>query len=667
MVPRSRGKAPFLYLLIGFATMLVAQPVLPATSTSHACARPRPATSYVESVVSNVPADLDPHLVNPPAPVTTIYFNVMVPKRCPGETFPLVFNYAAWATRRVRNIAPTARLPVDGPDATAAEEFLKQLPNYGYVVISADPRGIGESIPSNGGGVQRLMDPNAEIQDARAILDWAYDHSAAFGIQTEPTSGIPKDLKVGTFGLSYGGGFQMSLAALDRRIDAIIPMMTWNDLFYSINPGDAIKLGWVSALCLSGTAMGQQYTPDLAGLCRLVGVSDPKANFLRTRRDLINYVGDNPAQQTTPEQRRLQHRLEWEFRINTFPTLAENIDLLEKSGMGWFASQQAAGAPWGFGEQQAILRPVPALFIQGNSDLLFNLTEGYSNWRYFNGTGADVRIMSTNGAHNAMAAPHTGYCGAVDAVTSSLAWFNRYLKGETSADFDAIAKVCISVSDTIGAPYVANVGVQLNDFPVGSLSGPGSVPATLASAQASVSVRAVDPVFVPVTTIAGDGRVLAGVPTMASITVTRGNRAERNHDVVAFVATGIRRNGQVFAVDQQITGFAEGTQTTDDSNIQQDNRILLPAVGEQLQNGDEVGLLFYPQTYAFEAPVSAQILTGTPQLLEQLLGLSPGSGLLTAAGNVTGLLYVNPYNAEVTDIQLPIFIPGEYPGSSLSQ
>jgi hypothetical protein len=667
MIACSRSPTALLNLLIGFAVLLCSSPAR-SEDVKPRCAHPRPATSYPESVVSNVPADLDPHLAKPPAPVTTIYFNVLVPEHCPGDRFPLVFNYAAWGTRRVRTIAPKTRpLPVDAPIFLSPYELVSQLPNYGYVVISADPRGMGESVPRNGGGVQRMMDPNAEIQDARAILDWAYDHARKFGIQTEPDSGIPKDLKVGTLGMSYGGGFQMSLAALDPRIDAIVPMMTWNDLYYSINPGDAIKLGWAGTLCLCGTLVGQKYTPDLGGMCRLIGVSDPAAALLRTRNDLIKYVGANPAQTLTAQNETLQRRLENEFDLTSFPQVSELDDFLEKPGMGWFASQQAAGQSWGFGESEARLRPVPALFIQGNSDLLFNLTEGYWNWRYFKATGADTRIMSINGGHNAMTAPNTGYCGAANALTSSLAWFDHYLKGQPSDDFDNIAKVCISVSDTLGAPYVKNIGVRLDTFPAGSLSGPGAVPAVLPVATASLSASAIGPVFVPVTTISGDGQVLAGVPSMASITVTRGKNALPNHDVVAFVATAIRRHGEVFPVDQQVTGFAEGTRTSDDVHIHQDDRVMLPAVGEQLQDGDEVGLAFYPHTYAFEAPISAQSPTEVPQLTQQLLGLVPVSNRLTMASNVDGLVYRNPYSVEVTDIQLPIFVPGAYPGSSLTQ
>ena len=39
-------------------------------------------------------------------------------------------------------------------------------------------------------------------------------------------------------GGSYGGQNQFAIAAQDDRIDAIIPMITWNDLSYSLAPNN---------------------------------------------------------------------------------------------------------------------------------------------------------------------------------------------------------------------------------------------------------------------------------------------------------------------------------------------------------------------------------------------------------------------------------------------
>src|SRR5439155_920964 len=48
----------------------------------------------------------------------------------------------------------------------------------------------------------------------------------------------PNDPRVGTWGGSYGGGFQFALASVDSRVDAMIPLITWNDLSYSLGPNN---------------------------------------------------------------------------------------------------------------------------------------------------------------------------------------------------------------------------------------------------------------------------------------------------------------------------------------------------------------------------------------------------------------------------------------------
>lgn len=646
---------------------LAASVLLNPSAARAACSNPIPAQAVDQTIDSTVQSDFDPYVATPPNPTTKIAFTVLVPEHCAGDTFPVVFNYAAWGTRRIKSIASGSRLPVDAPAVLSNLDFLKVLPNYGYVVISADPRGIGDSVPAKGGGPQRLMDPKAEIQDARQILDWAYDHAADYAIQTESGTGIPKDLKLGTYGVSYGGGFQMPLAALDKRIDAMVPVATWYDIYYSIVPGGAIKSAWGGALCLIGPVTGQVYTPFLGALCDTIGATNPQSGNIRTETDLSEYFGVEPGETPTAAELRRQQKLgeKYGYTPGAFPTKQQVVDFLVQPGMGYFEQQQKNGQPWGFGESSAKLRAVPSLFIQGNGDLLFNLTEGYSNWRYFKNAGGDVRLMSINGGHNALAAPQTGYCGTRNQLTAAMGWFDHYLKGKDSEAYTSIDPVCISVSNTQGAPYSSNVGVALASFPVGSLSGTGAVPARLATATVSVKSSSVDPEFVSVATISGRGKVLAGVPTVGSISVKSTQRVSDASDAVALVGVGIKRGRKLILVDQQIAGFAEGSHTSNNPHIDVDGKVLLPAVGEMLQDGDEVGLLFYRSSYDYNALLSGQTPTSVLQFLEQIAGLPIATRVLNRAANANGLLHINPYEATVSDIQLPILDPGTYPGSKL--
>ena len=55
-----------------------------------------------------------------------------------------------------------------------------------------------------------------------------------------------RDPRVGMVGGSYGGAVQLATASVDRRLDTIIPFITWNDLSYSLGPNAATQTTGVS-------------------------------------------------------------------------------------------------------------------------------------------------------------------------------------------------------------------------------------------------------------------------------------------------------------------------------------------------------------------------------------------------------------------------------------
>lgn len=582
----------------------------------------------------NLPSDSDSS-VYPITPNTNIYFTVMVPDGCPGQTFPVILNAPGWGLTRSKTAAKNGDFDTTSEMAISIQALITQLPWHGYVLISFDERGMGDSVPKEGGGYARVIDPALETQDARALLDWAYDNASLFQIQTQPDSGIDKDIKVGTLGLSYGGGFQLPLAALDQRIDAAVPTMAWHDLAYSLVPGDAMKLSWIGILCGAG-GTDMILTPVVENVCGISGPANANADQIRTLDDVIA-----AATAADAKPRPLTGK-------------SELLDLFYSHGQNYLQDLQSQQQPWVsmtdgtlFANnltQASTLRPVPTLFLQGNRDVLFNLTQGYWNWKQWHDAGGDVRILSNEGGHiNPLAGQQgltnaTPDCGVYGAVPSAAAWFDYYLKGIDSSVFESIPTICISVANTQNIDRAKPVGVVLDQFPVGSLgSGTGALPAIADSLTADVPVGTTNPVFVPVVTLSDSNHVIAGVPTIGSLTVNAD--AGATQEVVAFVGVGILRNGTAFLVDDQVTGFAQGTHTTTHDApdlMPSEYGIQLPAVGEQLQSGDQVGLLFYPSH---------------PQYLP-----------LAGSSN-----FVNPYNVQLSDVELPIFQPGVYPNSSLSQ
>ncbi|MGH8461003.1 MAG: CocE/NonD family hydrolase [Stenotrophobium sp.] len=604
---------------------LTGNPNLPGTS----CAKPAPASTMDATVTVNVPSDFDP--TANPTPTTVVPFTVLMPQRCPSETFPLILYGHGFGGSRIKTI----------DDGIIDDDHAKPLLDRGYVVISFDERGHGDNRPPKGGGFARLMDPKAETQDARAILDWAYDHAAEISVQTEPDSGIAKDLKVGTLGGSYGGMFQWPLAALDPRIDVIAPDRSPHDLLYSLLPGDAVK-GWFrlfslliqadQVTTLRGTPFGDSVTatPLARSVANLVGPLAPTAALVRTRADLVMFAAAGVPRPVTEQE------------VQEF-TYTHSMD--------YFESQQAAGKPWGFGESSAKLRPVPALFTQGQRDNLFNVTEAYWNARYFAATGADVRVLTHEDGHmNPFAGQARGLwaCGKYDVQSAILAWFDYYLKGVDSDTFRAIPKLCISLLDS-SDKTAKPVGVTLESFPVGSLGGAGAVPAIAPTLNASVPAGSgTKPVFVPIVTIQGNDKVLAGIPRIARLTVAPGTGSVQT--AIAIVGVGVQRAGQTMLVDQQVTAFVAGDHDSNRGVLHPGEGVLLPGVGEQLKDGDQVGLLFYELHAQYAPIVSTQDvggLFGMPQLSQAALP--------------------NPYDVTATGVELPILVPGQYPGSELSQ
>jgi pimeloyl-ACP methyl ester carboxylesterase len=84
------------------------------------------------------------------------------------------------------------------------------------------------------------------------------------------------DPVVGMIGGSYGGAVQFAAAAEDPRIDAIIPMITWNNLAYSLAPNNSsisgssvsstlpgvTKLSWLNIFWLAGTVATKPVAPN---------------------------------------------------------------------------------------------------------------------------------------------------------------------------------------------------------------------------------------------------------------------------------------------------------------------------------------------------------------------------------------------------------------------
>lgn len=625
---------------------------LPFIDETLECADPLPAEALQLQLMDDVPQDTDPLIEA--APQSRIFFTLFLPRRCPNSRFPLILHSHGYGGSRQTKLAKDGTLHPELKSFAAIDGLVTALPYHGYAVLSFDERGHGKSQPRNGGGYARLIDPAAETHDAQALLDWAFGHAVTYNLATEPDSGIAKDLVVGTLGYSYGGAFQAPLAALDERIDTLVPISAWHNLEQSLVAGGAIKQSWVQLLCLNATVpsegalLGAINTPAIRGMFSKVRMDHPGSRLIRTTEQLFSHL-IKPDTRPRPVSKE------------------ELTSILYGQGMGYMRNQEQAGQPWGFGERHARLRAVDVLIIQGNRDTLFNLTEAYLNWRYFRQAGGDARLMTMEGGHmNPVAGQieDTANCGTLQGVQTILAWFDAKLKGRSSALYESMPTVCLSVAATPHATLTPAIGLALDDLPVGSQDAPGGIPVVAPHIQATIPAQAARPVFIPLATITSDGQLLAGVPTIAKLTVRSAGFSA--HPAIAQIGVGIRRHRRLILVDDQLTAFVAGSYTTDPL-VHEGDPIMLPAVGELLQRSDEVGLLFYEQSLPYTAvttvPGGLNLPGGLVQYVLRKPLSRPITSLLNPALGVT--LNPNPHEVVAEGVSLPIITAGQYPGSRL--
>lgn len=402
---------------------------------------------------------------------------------------------------------------------TAGSSFsgpVAQLVEAGYAVISIDQRGHGES-----GGTVRVMTPDFEGQDLIQIVDWAEAHLDYLAYA--PDDDGLDNLRLGSVGASYGGGFQYMLYSMDpdRRLDAMVPQITWHDLSYSLSPGDTVKSYWGLFLSAAGD-LGSGLSMD--PLLRATLVEAAVSNVMPdSAQDFLSYSGLAYSCGNPRELALLSAPGTDDYALDPLLQL-----LAPLTGGGRYVVSQPPGE----------LYPVDVLMFQGFRDSLFTFNEAYRNYQCLSALGGDVRLLTYPFGHHYLA-PNVGFvletvqglptllgalpdlaqgnldafagCGEVDATAATLAWFDEKLRGLGNAD-DVITSgqdVCLTMTygDAVTVPEVT-VGGQSFE-----LAGPAGVPVTALSGAAGVL-----PTLVPLGSVTEEA-VIAGIPTL-SVTLT---------------------------------------------------------------------------------------------------------------------------------------------------
>lgn len=297
----------------------------------------------------------------------------------------------------------------------------------GYAVLSYSGLGFGGS-----GCKITLDDPDTDGVAAAQLVSYLGGKSGIAFLDAKHTQPAPRlrvvrhdkrdhlghrsrfDPRVGMLGGSYGGEIQFAAAAVDPRIDTLVPMITWNDLSYSLGPNNT-----------------DQIDPAHRG----VGTTTPGTTKLLWGLGFSALgVADGLQQaQTDPS------------RLAPCPNFATFVcpALATAGSTGYFQPDAIAALRHASVTSYMSRIRIPTLLMQGQRDTLFNLNEAVATYTALKRQGTPVKMIWQQWGHSGDAAagewngnnpdPRTQY----DAKRL-FAWYAHYLKGSkvsTGPDF----------------------------------------------------------------------------------------------------------------------------------------------------------------------------------------------------------------------------------------
>lgn len=380
--------------------------------------------------------------------------------------------------------APHSVIPIlEGPGWGSAGDTSPdpKLIAKGYAELTWDPRGFGQS-----GGVAEVDAPYAEGRDVSALIDQVITGRPEITVDTGGKGGQPHysndtsshntigEPVVGMTGGSYGGGIQFATAAFDRRVKAIVPVITWNNLNWSLWPNNVIKLGWGELLY--GAGLGEQGAEH--------GQGDVNQGALTSGNPFSGGDGGMQVGGYDP-------------MIHYSEVTGAALGYPDHTTMAWFG--QRSMAVYGAGPQGHV-PDVPTLLEQGTVDTLFNLNDAWNNYLLMKGRhptlpvdliafcGGHVSCPTgppPAGANYSDTASKSSPLGAGESAgdfleNQTIAWFNHYLRGKDKSG-PGLGPDGMPKSDHVVYQDETGNYYPISTFP--TVANPG--PATLVSASVS--------------------------------------------------------------------------------------------------------------------------------------------------------------------------------------
>lgn len=408
-----------------------------------------------------VPTTPSPASAAPAYTVTTLHFKVLVgpagDKVCDivGDVY---VPAAATRTNRMPAILTTNGFGGSKDDQAGIG---KAFASRGYVVLSYSGLGFGGSSCKI-----TLDDPDWDGKAGRQLVSYLGGSGGIAFLDAEHTRPAPPlqvvvhdavdhngvarriDPRVGTVGGSYGGGFQFATAGLDARVDTLVPLVTWNDLSYSLAPNNTDQFNGVSTR-RSGSA--KQWWA--------VGFS------------LLGMTGDLQNGQVPPD-------------VLACPNFADFVcpALVTAGTTGYLQPGHVAKLRHASVASYLHRIKVPVLLVQGQNDTLFNLNEAIATYQALQAQGTEVKMIWQSWGHSGPAAPGEIDLGNPDPAAQYetgriVSWLDHYLKDSpvgTGPEF-AYFRDWISYDGNAAPAYASS-----STFPVGAgrvyrLSGAGDL------------------------------------------------------------------------------------------------------------------------------------------------------------------------------------------------
>ena len=319
-----------------------------------------------------------------------------------------------------------------GGTKQSVAEDAKDFAGLGYAVLAWTAQGFGRST-----GEIHLNSPDWEVKDAQRLLDWL---AARPEIRTDGAG----DPRVAAVGGSYGGALALLLAGQDTRVDAIVPMITWNDLASSFLPEATGKapIDGVFKKQWAGMFFGSGGTGSLDG-----SALDGSA------LDAVS-AGDTPPAELSaampafdPQCGRFARDVCQAYLsiAQTGKATDEAVALLRRSSPASVLDRIKA----------------PTLLIQGQVDSLFPLGEADANARGIAANGTPVRVAWFTGGHDGGTGPQS----EVDRLHFLTAqWLEHYVRGNGTAPADSFTYSRVSGLNAQGRGLVTTAS-SVADYP----------------------------------------------------------------------------------------------------------------------------------------------------------------------------------------------------------